>query len=306
MQTTEWPLIVFTILMQMAVGALLVLELAHVYVARKSSAAEADRMTDRVLLPLIVLVGVALVASLLHLGNYMNAPKAINNLATSWLSREIAFSVGFGLLGVIFVAFQWFKWANGKVRGFFGVLAAIAGVGLIYVMSRSYMLPTQPAWNSLATPVSFYATSLLLGSLSLCAALYVNYLINKRKDPDCADCQADLVRDVMGKLSIAAIVALGVEFVVIPLYLASLGAQGGAAAKTVALMTGEYNIYFVLRLVLAFLGAGVFGVALFQSSKQAVQVGKLGALAWSAFLLVLVAEVFGRFLFYVTRVGIGL
>jgi hypothetical protein len=37
-----------------------------------------------------------------------------------------------------------------------------------------------------------------------------------------------------------------------------------------------------------------------------VQVGKLGALAWSAFLLVLGAEVFGRFLFYVTRVGIGL
>lgn len=305
METQQWALIIFSIFGQMSVGAFLVLGVVRLYVTRKTDEVEADRMSDRAVLAIIVTLGLGLLASLFHLGNPLNSPRAITNIATSWLSREIAFGVGFGVVGVIFAAMQWFKWGSNKVRLLVAGLAAVVGIGLIYCMSRAYMLSSQPAWNSLATPVSFYTTALLLGSLALGVAFFVNYTIILRKNPDCADCQIELLRDVLGKLSVLAIAMLGVEFVVIPLYLASLAAQGGAALSTVNLMIGPFSATLVLRLVLAFLGAGVFGAFMFQSARQGAHANRLGALACSAFVLVFTAEVLGRILFYSTRVGIG-
>ena len=102
MHTQEWALITFTILTQMAVGAFLVLRVVHFYAAKKAGMEEADRLSDRALLAIVVVMGLALVASLFHLGNPLNAPRAVVNLATSWLSREILFGVIFTVLAVIF------------------------------------------------------------------------------------------------------------------------------------------------------------------------------------------------------------
>ncbi|NLG98442.1 MAG: dimethyl sulfoxide reductase anchor subunit [Chloroflexi bacterium] len=301
----EWPLIIFTILAQMSVGAFVMLELVHLYVSRKAGEAEADRFTDRALWAIIVTLGLGLLASILHLGNPLGAPRAITNLATSWLSREIAFSAAFFTLAAVFVFLQWFKKGSAMVRNVVAVVASLAGVGLVVSMSVAYMLPSQPAWNTPATLIRFFATALLLGAVALCVAFYVNYLINKRQDPACENCQADVLRDVMGKLSIVALVMLGVEFIVIPASLAALTAQGGAAAISAALVGSTYRAMFVIQMLLAFLGVGVCGVALLLNARSTT-VSRLGALAVSAFVLVLAAEVVGRFLFYATRVSLGL
>ncbi len=305
MNTKEWALIIFTILAQMSVGAFLVLGVVHLYVTRKAGEAEADRMSDRALLAIIVTLGLGLLASLFHLGNPLSSPRAITNIATSWLSREILFGVGYGVLGFAFAALQWFKISSFKVRNIVAWLAALVGVGLIYCMSRAYMLPTQPAWDSLATPISFYTTALLLGSLALGAAFFANYTIIQRRQPDCADCQLGLLRDILGKLPVLAIVMLGVDFVVIPVYVATLAMGGGAGLSSVNLLVGTFSVSFILRLVLAFLGAGVFGLFLLQSAKQGEKASKLGWLAVSAFVLVLGSELIGRVLFYATHVGVG-
>jgi anaerobic dimethyl sulfoxide reductase subunit C (anchor subunit) len=306
MNVKEWALIIFTILAQMSVGAFLVLGVVHLYATRKAGAVEADRLSDRALVAIVVTLGLGLFASLFHLGNPLSSPRAITNLASSWLSREIAFGVGFGVLGFAFALMQWFKLSTFKVRNVVAWLAAIVGVGLIYSMSRAYMLPAQPAWNTLATPISFFATALLLGSMALGVAFFVNYLVVSRRNPECSDCQFDLLRDVLSWIPVLAIVMLGVEFVVIPVYVASLTLQGGEAHESANLLVGTFGVAFVLRLVLAFLGAGVAGLFLMQYAKQNVKVGRLGILACSAFALVLTAEVLGRVLFYSTRVGMGL
>lgn len=306
MNVREWALIIFTILAQMSVGAFLVLGVVHLYATRKAGAAEADRLSDRALVAIIATLGLGLLASIFHLGDPLSSPRAITNLATSWLSREIAFGVGFGVLGFAFAAMQWFKVSTFAIRNVVAWLAGLVGIGLIYSMSRAYMLPTQPAWNSLATPISFYTTSLLLGSLALGAAFFVNYMIIQRTQPECADCQIGLLRDVLSWIPLLAIVMLGVEFVVIPVYVASLAIQGGVALSSLNLLIGPYSTTFVLRLLLAFVGAGVFGLFMFQSARQGGKVTWLGLMACSAFVLVLTAEVLGRVLFYSTRVGIGL
>lgn len=306
MDLREWALIAFTVMGQMSVGAFLVLGGVHLYAARKAGMQEADRMSDRALIAIIVVLGLGMLASLFHLGSPANAPKAVTNVATSWLSREILAGVVFAVLGVIFAGMQWFKVGPFWVRNIVAWLAAVVGVVLVYSMGRVYMLPTQPGWNTVATPVSFFATTLLLGLLAIGAALVVNYAYVKAKKGKGAEVQAKLLREVLRWIAVGSVVMLGVEFVVIPAYLGRLAASAGPALETVQKMVGEYGTVFVLRLVLAFLGAGVFGVFIYQTAASVGKEKQLGWLALGAFALVLVAEVLGRFLFYATQSGIGL
>jgi anaerobic dimethyl sulfoxide reductase subunit C (anchor subunit) len=306
MNTREWALITFTILTQMSVGSFLVLGIVHYYANRKAGMKEADRLSDYALLAIVVVFGLALVASLLHLGNPLNAPRAVTHLATSWLSREIFFGVIFGVLAVVFAFMQWRKIASFAVRNVIAWIAAIVGLVLVYVESNVYMLPTEPSWNSLATPISFFATSLLLGSLAMGAAFVANYAYLQRKGPEEAKVQSELLRDALRGIAVASVVLLGVEFVVIPIYIAYLATGSAAAVASAKLMIGPFGLVFVLRLLFSFVGAGIFGVFLYQITQTAGKEKTLSYLAYSAFVLVLVAEVMGRFLFYATRVRIGI
>ena len=95
-------LIAFTILAQMSVGAFVVLGVVNFFVARKAGVEEADRMGDRSLIAIIVVLGLGLLASLLHLGSPLSAPRAVTNIATSWLSREVLSGVIFAVLGGLY------------------------------------------------------------------------------------------------------------------------------------------------------------------------------------------------------------
>ena len=183
MDAREWAVVIFTILMQMSVGAFVVLGIVHAYVLRKANAEEASRMSDRALLAIGPVVVLGILASLFHLGNPLNAPRAIANLATSWLSWEILLSLVFVVLGAVFALMQWRKLGSFAVRNVVAWLAAASGLVLVYTMARVYMLETQPAWNTMATMVMFYATTFLLGSLAIGAALMANYSVMQRSDP---------------------------------------------------------------------------------------------------------------------------
>jgi anaerobic dimethyl sulfoxide reductase subunit C (anchor subunit) len=305
MNARDWALITFTILTQMSVGSFLVLGIVHYYANRKAGMKEADRLSDYALLAIVVTFGLALLASLLHLGNPLNAPRAVTHLATSWLSREILFGVIFGVLAVVFAFMQWRKISSFAVRNVIAWVAAIVGLVLVYVESQVYMLPTEPSWNSLATPISFFTTSLLLGSFAMGAAFVANYAYLQRKDPEETKVQSELLRGALRGITVASVVLLGVEFVVIPIYVAYLATGSAAAIASAKLMVGPFGLVFVLRLVFAFVGAGILGVFLYQITQAAGKEKTVGYLAYSAFVLVLVAEVLGRFLFYATRVRIG-
>lgn len=307
MQTQEWPLILFTILGQMAVGSFIVLGIAHYFANRKYGAEQADRLADRALLGIWPVLGLALLASLLHLGNPLNAPRAISNLATSWLSREILTSVLFFGLGVVFAFLQWRKLGSASLRNALAWLASLVGLVLVYAMSQVYSLAAQPAWNSLATPVSFFVTTFLLGSLAVGVGLVVNYAMVKRSDPDCAEMQCTLLRESVRWIAVAALVLLGVEVVTVAaqaIYLAGSGVP--AAAQSAALTFNQFGALFVLRLALVFVGAGVFALALYRNALVAGREQALGSYVFAAFALVLAAEVMGRFLFYATHVRIGI
>jgi len=304
MNVREFALITFSILAQLSVGSFLVLGVVHFFALRKAGEAEADRLSDRALIAIWLTLLLGLAASLFHLGNPLNAWRAVGNLGTSWLSREIASGVVFAALGGLFAVMQWRKLGSFQLRNLVAVAAGVVGLFLVYAMSMVYMLPAEPGWNVVTTPLSFFATTFLLGVLAMGAAFVANYAYVQRKTPGCADAQCVLLRDSLKWIAVASIVLVGAQFIILPLNLALLA--GGAGAAALPLLVGQFSLVFGLRLLLVFLGAGVLGIFLFQAALNPGMENRLANLAYAAFALVLVGELLGRFLFYATQVRIAM
>ncbi|MCW4014535.1 MAG: dimethyl sulfoxide reductase anchor subunit, partial [Candidatus Bathyarchaeota archaeon] len=267
---------------------------------------EADRMSDRILVAIIITLGFSMLVSLFHLGNPMIAFRTVARIATSWLSREILAGVVFTTIAFAFVIMQWFKIRSSGLRNLIAIIAALVGVVFVYFQSMIYMLDTQPAWNTLATPIAFFTSSLILGVMAIGAALVANYSYIKVKNPDCAEAQCELLNSTIRWIAITSIVLLGVEFVVMPVYLASLAKGSSASLMSLELMAGQFSLAFILRLVLGFIGAGILAVFMYQNATSASKQQALEYLAYTSFALVLIAEVLARFIFYATHQGIGI
>jgi len=305
MNTQEWALIIFTILSQMAVGAFLVLGVIHTYARRKAGDEAADRLSDRALLAIGPVLILAMIASLFHLGSPLVAPRAVINLGSSWLSREVFFGVLFVIVGGLFALLQWRKIGSFGLRTVVAWIAALIGLVFISSMTMVYMIPTQPAWNTWLTPVAFFSTTALLGLFTIGASFVFNYNYLKERDPECAEEQCALMHSSLRGIAIASILFLGVQLVTIPIYLVSLANMGPAAVETARMLTEDYVILLALQLSLLFLGAGVFALFLYRYASSTGRERIIGRLAYGAFLFVLVGAVIGRYLFYASHVKIG-
>jgi anaerobic dimethyl sulfoxide reductase subunit C (anchor subunit) len=278
----------------------------HAYATTKAGLKEADRMTDGPLFMVVPIMGLALLASLLHLNNLGNVFKAVPNLGTSWLSREVVISVSFVVMAGIYTLLQWRKIGSNSLRTIIGWITVVIGLIQTYAMSMVYMIRTQPAWNTPATPITFFVTTLLLGVLAVAVALVINYNSIQKKDAQVAEKQLELLRSALQGIAISAIILLGIEFLVLPVYMAYLATQGTAALESLQMMTGAYGAALVVRLLFVFVGAGLLVAYLYRSTSSAGKEKAMAALVYSAFVLVLAGEVMGRFLFYATHVRIGL
>jgi anaerobic dimethyl sulfoxide reductase subunit C (anchor subunit) len=276
----------------------------HFYAQRKAGVEEADRLSDRALLVIGPVLILGMIASLFHLGDPLSAVRAVTNVGSSWLSREILFGVIFAALGAVFALMQWRKISTFAVRNVVALLAAVAGVALVYSMSNVYMLPTQPAWNTAVTPILFFAATLLLGLMAMGAAFVANHAYLKRRADAGMETQMELMCGSLRWISLASVVLVGVELVVMPLYVAQLSTGEAAALESARLMIQDFGVVFALRLILAFVGAGVFGLFLYRSA-SARDERRIATVVYAAFALVLVAEVLGRFLFYAVQSGIS-
>lgn len=306
MDVREWSLVVFTILGQMAVGSFLVFLVTYFFASRKAGRVEAERLSDYALLAIgpVLLLGMG--ASILHLGNVSNAYRAVANLDSSWLSREILFGVLFAVVGGVFGIAQWRKFGPFALRIVVALIAAVMGIALVTSMSAVYMLPTQPPWNTWATPMGFTVTTLLLGVLAMGAAFVASYAYLQRKDPNCAEAQCKLLRGTLRWLAIVGVVLLGFELVVVPLQISTIATGSTAGLESVQMLLSDYGLILGVRLALVFLGAGVFGVFVYTNAISEDRENVAAGLVYAAFAIALVGEVLGRYLFYATQTSIGL
>lgn len=308
----EFPLVVFTIIAQMSVGSFVVLGLIHLLGGRAGgrSADVIDKVSDPALYAIGPILVVGLLASMMHLGTPIRAINALRHLDSSWLSREILFGLLFAAIGGAFAFSQWFKWLTPRLRQALAGLAALVGLALIWSMTMVYLLPTVPAWDSWATPVRFFATTLLLGSLAVGAAFVVTADVRRRRGTVADEASTTVIMTSLRGIAIGAIAMLGMEFVVLPLYLGRLATDGSVATATSAdTLVNTYGGYAALQLVLVFLGVALLGLFLSRLATRfssAVQVQMLAIAPVAAFVLVFVGEIIGRMLFYASYARVGL
>jgi anaerobic dimethyl sulfoxide reductase subunit C len=127
----------------------------------------------------LALVALGLISAMAHLANPKRAPHAVSNISHSWLSREIVtinlFAAGIVLLWI-------YTFADLK-KGLFFIEAAtlIFGISAIFTMSRVYRLKAVPVWNSIATPIDFFGTLLLLSSAA--STILNKFVLEKIYEP---------------------------------------------------------------------------------------------------------------------------
>ena len=286
METRDWSLVFFTVLTQAAVGAFLVLQVLGRLSHRRREAAVS-------LLLVLAVLSAGLFAALFHLSTPLQAARAVVNFSTSWLSREIVFG---SLFAVLLGAMAWreLRAASLPLAAWLPRFTAVAGLAFLASQTAIYLLPAQPAWNSFATPAAFGGTALRLGILGVAAGL---------AGPAAAS------PAILRGLALAGILALALEFAVVPLHLAALaGEPSAAAAASVQRLTGDYGGVLLLRLGLLAAAAAALGgvVALARGPLPPSRQRLAAALTSGALGLVLVSEVCGRFLFYAMRVRVGI
>lgn len=284
MNSGDWALIIYTLAIQSAAG---------IFVAsRLVVAGETEKAIRMRLLWLVGGLGaVGLLASFLHLGSPLNALLTMSNLSSSWLSREILFTLLFAGAWLVSLVLEMRGVGSHGLRNGWAAVAGLLGLSLVYVMSMIYRSLAFPAWAHVSTTASFFATTGLIGTV----AVFASQCMRK----------GDEEPRGMTALLFSALAMLVLQMMTISSHAAYLGSAGKEAQMTAAMLSGSLVGLLWARVALVVVGAAV----VMPWAWRRMSLGKLTApapVAGALVALVGLGELLGRLLFYVTRVKIGL
>ncbi len=287
LRSREDPLVVFTLVSQLVVGAFLLLFLGDKLGFAALAPAAHPVLRATLLITLLGVETLALVLSTLHLGRPHRFYRAFNNLRYSPVSREVAaIALFYNLLGgyTLFTAlsgaFAWLpaSWVS-AIGQACGWGAALAGAAALYFMSRIYRIPARPFWNHWQVLTSFYGNMFALGSLAV--ALPYGWTLALQGLP------------VAGLAPLAGFVALGLalEGIGLVFHVRHLRRIGGEGAAAHYLQRTDFGYPWIARNL---------GLAAGFAGALALAASGAGMLAWSVLAgVVATAAVVGRALFYV-------
>lgn len=277
----EWPLVAFTILGQTAVGVFWFFHLP--FLARMRTPAYGWRVTWLVVLALVLLLtGLAAAISFFHLRHPFRARFVLNNLRSSWLSREILFELVFMAL----VALSgWLAWSRAPSRGTTWsllVAACLAGGFFLASMAKLYMLSTLPAWSEIYTPLSFFLTTLALGALA------TEIVVRVVAGPGVFE--PDLARGALILVAAAALMAI--------LFAPRHGILGIRPGPSLRPVGDPPRLLHWARIAGLVAGLVLIGMDLGSGANNIMNEKGAGAMLLLAFAFVLMGEAAGRFHFY--------
>ena len=157
-----WPLIAYTVFVQFSVG-LCLFSAANQWLSIDGAASGSNRMA---LLVAVLLLAVGLLLSFFHLGSPFRAYRALSNIKSSWLSREILVSVIlFVLLFACYAAD-----GDGQTHPLLLATATLVGLITILVMASAYYKTGRIGWATLRTYVLFLISTVVLGAAGTAVA----------------------------------------------------------------------------------------------------------------------------------------
>ena len=306
MNIREWTLPVYTILTQLSTGALLFIMIIRLLRKKTTSLVDVDYTTK---IPILIIFITALFAigfAHLHLSKPLLSFTAIRNIRTSWLSRELLLNIIYIILLSSLTGTLWLIKDNFKLKTILGWLTILAGFGIEYCMAHIYMIPSQPAWNTFLTPISFFFTTLLLGAMTVPVLLMMDLIFKKSLVKEEFSIHVQLVEISLKWLTIIAIIISISMSILIFFQTANLSGGSPTAQASLVLLMEIYQPLFILRLIAMFVGVGWSGITTVQFFRGKIHIDQLLTHTFTACLLVLVAEILGRFLFYAIHVKIGI
>ncbi|WP_139766085.1 dimethyl sulfoxide reductase anchor subunit family protein, partial [Salmonella enterica] len=266
----EWPLVLFTVLGQCVAGALIVS--GYGWLTTKDDVAKQRIVRSMFFLWLVM--GIAFLASVMHLGSPLRAFNSLNRIGASALSNEIASGSLFFAVGGLW----WLVAFLGKMPATLGkiwlLLSMLSGLFFVLAMTNVYQIDTVPTWYNGYTTLAFFMTMLLSGPMF--AALLL---------------RAASVSFNAARFAGISILALLVTVAVIVLQGVSLSEIHSSVQNASALVP-DYASLQVWRIVMLAVGLGCWICPLIRRKEPAV-----GGLALGL-IFVLAGEVIGRGLFY--------
>jgi formate dehydrogenase iron-sulfur subunit len=246
----------------------------------------------------LLLGGIAIGASTLHLGRPLYAWRAFIGLKTSWLSREI---VAFGLFAgfaLIYAASFWLPASTRSaslslldelhpgLQNTFGAGVAISGLAGVFCSIMIYRDTRRTFWQTSTTPLKFLGTTLLLGPATiLCATTLQSMLMPATSSLGTLPKVTELLCEfIVG----ATIAKLGLELGV---FVHLTDSDWTNMKRTAVLMSRELRHATIARFLCGVLGGVVLPVLmLFSVVKPLTAVGTLA--------LLVLGELLERYLFF--------
>jgi len=279
----HWPLIGLTLLTQLSLG-IVAATVATQLVGGPGEGTLAGGAAGG-----FIAGAVAMVASLLHLGRPTHAFKALRNLRTSWLSREVALFSAFSVASFAYAA-VWRSAVRGGVPALgaaVGVVAVVLGVAGVYASGRIYLVPARPVWNSKRTLGAFFATALSIGPL---VTLF------------CIE-RAQLDGGWIGVLLGASAAGTMVQLAVLAHLVSTVRRRHDRQHRgTATLLLDRFRGLFAARIALAVTGLALSAWALAVPVAGPAAAGRFG----TSLVVLVLGEIIGRYLFYVTVVPYGM
>ncbi len=306
MNVREWALPVYTILMQLAIGSLFILWLIRSFAVSKFSHKEIERIIQNPILVIVFTAVVAMGGAHFHLSRPFHSYLAVLNFKSSWLSREIVFSVLFFLTTLSLLYLTYFQTPRRRLISLVGWLAILFGSILIYCMARIYLIPTQIAWNSTTVIFSFYVTALMLGCMAIACLMVLDLKFAEIKKSDDVELRMDVIRYSFTVLTMLTILLVILSIVIIYIQMRLLS-QGDLIARTsLNLLLQLYLPLFVMRLAFLLFASCYLGITVYQVYRWKVAPQNLMMPVYVSCLLIMVGEIIGRFLFYATHIRVGI
>lgn len=274
----EWPLVLFTVLGQCVAGALIVS--GYGWLTTKDDAVKQRIVRSMFFLWLVM--GIAFLASIMHLGSPLRAFNSLNRIGASALSNEIASGSLFFAVGGLW----WLVAFLGKMPATLGkiwlLLSMLLGLVFVYAMTNVYQIDTVPTWYNGYTTLAFFMTMLLSGPLF--AALLL---------------RAAGVSCSPARFAGISVLALLVTVAVVVLQGLSLGEIHSSVQNAGALVP-DYASLQVWRILLLVAGLGCWICPLVRRKEPSVGGLALGLVS------VLAGEIIGRGLFYGLHMTVGM
>jgi anaerobic dimethyl sulfoxide reductase subunit C (anchor subunit) len=306
MNVREWALPVYTILMQMAVGGLFVLWMIRHFASSKFTSTELDRMIRNPILVITLTSVLAMGGAHFHLSKPFHSFLALINIQTSWLSREILFSVLFFLATAGLWYLSRYKNHHQNLITSLGWLAILFGLSVVYCMANIYILPTQEVWNSLSMIFSFFSTTLLLGGMMIASLMVLDLKFAEIQNSKDIELHARLVQYSFEGLSFLTLGSVLLDIAITIFQINTLRQGDAAAQSSLSLLFELYLPLLILRGTLLIYASISLVYFVNRMHRQNSPPQGIMMPVYLSSLFIIVGEIVGRFLFYAIHVRIGI